>query len=228
MNSIEINETAVQYLTFMLENENFALEITKVREVLDYTTITRVPRMPDFLRGVINLRGNVVPVIDLRLKLDMSSIEKTVDTCIVIVEIMIDGELTQVGALADSVKEVINLDPASIAPAPRIGTKLKNEFIKGMGQQEGRFLIILDIDRVLSEEELEVVKNSGEMEILKPKDIEENLTKDIEKIKPVIDLDAPDSDFMGSDFTDRDIMASDFNNNDEVVLNEKKNQGSNN
>ena len=205
MNATEINETTVQYLTFILENENFALEINKVREVLDYTTITRVPRMPDFLRGVINLRGNVVPVIDLRLKLDMSAIEKTVDTCIVIVEIMIDGELTQVGALADSVKEVINLDPASIAPAPRIGTKLKNEFIKGMGQQEeGRFLIILDIDRVLSEEELEVVKSSKEMDIVQQEKIEqdvlENMPENIEPAKPIIDLDAPDNDIIDSDF----------------------------
>lgn len=212
MNSTEINETA-QYLTFILEKEDFALEITKVREVLDYTTITRVPRMPDFLRGVINLRGNVVPVIDLRLKLDMNAIEKTVDTCIVIVEIMIDGELTQVGALADSVKEVIIIDKASISPPPRIGTKLRNEFIKGMGQQDGKFLIILDIDRVLSEEELEVVKSSGEMGIIKQDIIEEDVPEEVEIKKPVIDLDAPDSDFI---------------NNDEVEINEKKNQGSNN
>ncbi|QTA81601.1 Chemotaxis protein [Desulfonema limicola] len=208
MNINETNETSVQYLTFMLENENFALEINKVREVLDYTTITRVPRMPDFLRGVINLRGNVVPVIDLRLKLDMSAIKKTVDTCIVIVEIMIDGQITQVGALADSVKEVINLDPASISPAPRIGTKLKNEFIKGMGQQDGRFLIILDIDRVLSEEELDLVKSSGDMEILKQKKGMENISEHIKPVKPVIDLDAPDNDFIGRDFTSLDEVVA--------------------
>ena len=100
-----------QYLTFTLGEEDFALEIARVREVLDYTDITKVPRMPEFLRGVINLRGNVVPVVDLRLKLGMSAIERSVDTCIVIVDIMIDGEMIQMGALADSVKEVINLDP---------------------------------------------------------------------------------------------------------------------
>jgi purine-binding chemotaxis protein CheW len=146
-----------QYLTFTLGDEDFALEIGKVREVLDYTTITKVPRMPEFLRGVINLRGNVVPVIDLRLKLGMHAIERTVDTCIVIAEIMMDGEMTQVGALADSVKEVIALDPGQIAPPPKIGTKLDNAFIKGMGQQDEKFLMILDIDRILSSDELAAV-----------------------------------------------------------------------
>ncbi len=164
MNSGETTETT-QYLTFTLGEEDFALEIAKVREVLDYTTITRVPRMPAFLRGVINLRGNVVPVIDLRLKLGMSAIRKSVDTCIVIVEITIDGELTQVGALADSVKEVMDLDPSRIAPPPRLGTRLKSEFIKGMGKQEESFLIILDIDRVLSSDELSLIgSTSGETE----------------------------------------------------------------
>ncbi len=156
MNPGETTE-ATQYLTFTLGEEDFALEIARVREVLDYTTITRVPRMPAFLLGVINLRGNVVPVIDLRLKLGMSAIRRTVDTCIVIVEIEIDGELTRVGALADSVKEVMDLDPSRIAPPPRLGTRLKSEYIKGMGKQEEGFLIILDIDRVLSDEELSLI-----------------------------------------------------------------------
>ncbi len=160
MNSGESTE-ATQYLTFTLGEEDYALEIARIREVLDFTTITRVPRMPSFLRGVINLRGNVAPVIDLRLKLGMSAIRKTVDTCIIIVEIEIDGELTQVGALADSVKEVIDLDPNRIAPPPRLGTRLKSEFIKGMGKQEESFLIILDIDRVLSHEELSLIGSTA-------------------------------------------------------------------
>ena len=161
MNSSEI--TAVtQYLTFTLGEEDFALEIAKVREVLDYTTITKVPRMPEFLRGVINLRGNVVPVIDLRLKLDMSATKKTVDTCIVIVEIDMDGEFMQVGALSDSVQEVIDLHPDQISPPPKIGIKLNTEFIRGMGKQdEEKFLIILDIDRVLSSNELALMQTTG-------------------------------------------------------------------
>lgn len=158
----ETNAETNQYLTFTLDDEDFALDIGKVREVLDYTTITKVPRMPAFLRGVINLRGNVVPVIDLRYKLGMGTIKQSVDTCIVIVEIMIDHELTHMGALADSVKEVINLDPGQISPPPKLGIKINNEFIKGMGKEGEKFLIILDIDKVLTADELDVVQRTGE------------------------------------------------------------------
>jgi purine-binding chemotaxis protein CheW len=151
-----------QYLTFTLDEEVFALNIGKVREVLDYLTITKVPRMPEFVRGVINLRGNVVPVIDLRYKLGMGTVEQSVDTCIVIVEIMLDGEMTHMGALADSVKEVIALEPGQISPPPKLGVKIDNEFIRGMGKQDDKFLMILDIDRVLTASELDVVqKTSG-------------------------------------------------------------------
>ena len=107
-----------QFLTFRLGEEVYALEITRVREVLDYTAITRVPRTPEFMKGVINLRGGVVPVIDLRLKFGMSQTVKTVNTCIIIVEITIDEERTLLGALADSVQEVITLDDAQIEPPP--------------------------------------------------------------------------------------------------------------
>jgi purine-binding chemotaxis protein CheW len=165
----EMKETT-QYLTFTLADEDFALEINRVREVLDYTTITKVPRMPEFLKGVINLRGNVVPVVDLRLKLGMSAIQRTVDTCIVIVDIMIDGEMIQMGALADSVKEVINLDPEQISPPPRLGTKLENRFIKGMGTQDEKFLIILDIDTVLSTEELNMMRTPDDDSQLMPQE----------------------------------------------------------
>jgi len=164
MSSQEFTEAA-QYLTFTLDEEQFALQISKVREVLDYTTITRVPRMPVFMRGVINLRGNVVPVIDLRLKLGLPPIEKSADTCIVIVEIVIDGELLQMGALADSVQEVISLDPEKISPPPKIGTRVNTQFIRGMGKQDNdKFLIILDIDRVLTYNELDAVHESKQVQ----------------------------------------------------------------
>lgn len=159
-NTAIINDSN-QYLTFTLGEEDYALEINKVSEVLDYMKITRVPRMPPFLRGVINLRGNVVPVIDLRLKLGMRAIQRTVDTCIVIVEVDMDGETVHMGALADSVKEVVALDPGQISPPPRFGMRLNTEFIQGMGRQEEDFLIILDIDRVLSSEELAAVCEAG-------------------------------------------------------------------
>ena len=149
----------MQYLTFRLGDEVFALDITKVREVLDFTTVTRVPRTPEFMRGVINLRGRVVPVVDLRLKFGMSRTENTVNTCIIIVEVMVDGDTTVLGALADSVQEVIDLGPENIEPAPRIGTKLRTEFITGMGKQNDRFVIILDIDRVFSADDIALVND---------------------------------------------------------------------
>jgi purine-binding chemotaxis protein CheW len=152
-----------QYLTFTLDKEHFAVEIPKVREVLDYTTVTRVPRTPEFMRGVINLRGNVVPVLDLRLGLGMEAIEKTVDTCIVIVEVSVDSELLHLGMLADSVQEVVEIDSSQIEPAPRLGTRLRTEFILGMGKRDDGFVIILDIDKVLSTEDLALIQeNAGQ------------------------------------------------------------------
>jgi purine-binding chemotaxis protein CheW len=156
-----ITETR-QYLTFKLAEEVFALDISKVREVLDFTTITKVPRTPDFMRGVINLRGGVVPVVDMRLKLGMSRTEQTVDTCIIIVEVTLDDEVTVLGALADSVQEVFELEPEQIEPPPRIGTRLKTEFIKGMGKRDDHFIIILDIDKVFSSEELAIAGDTAE------------------------------------------------------------------
>jgi purine-binding chemotaxis protein CheW len=142
-----------QYLTFKLADEVFALDISKVREVLDFTTVTKVPRTPEFMRGVINLRGSVAPVADLRLKFGMSKTEKTMNTCIIIVEVTVDNEATILGALADSVQEVMDLEPDHIEPAPKIGTRLKTEFIRGMGKHNERFIIILDIDKVFSLDE---------------------------------------------------------------------------
>jgi len=156
MATASITETT-QFLTFKLGDEVFALDITKVREVLDFTTVTKVPRTPEFMRGVINLRGSVVPVVDLRLKFGMTKTESTVNTCIIITEVTVDNDTTILGALADSVQEVLDLDAASIAPPPRIGTKLKTEFIKGMGKQNDRFIIILDVDKVFSSDELAMV-----------------------------------------------------------------------
>ncbi len=147
-----------QYLTFKLAEEIFALDISQVREVLDFTTITKVPQTPEFMRGVINLRGNVVPVVDMRLKFEMPGTEKTVNTCIIIVEVDIDGDKTVLGALADSVQEVIDLEPEQIEPAPKIGTKLRTDFIKGMGKRDDYFIIILDIDKVFSADEIALVR----------------------------------------------------------------------
>jgi purine-binding chemotaxis protein CheW len=158
MSVSEITETR-QYLTFKLGDEIFGTDVAKVREVLDFTAVTKIPRTPEFMSGVINLRGSVVPVVDLRLCFHMSKTERTKNTCIVVVEVMLEGEATVIGALTDSVVEVIDLEPGQIQPAPRIGTQIKTEFIKGMGRVDSHFIMILDIDRVFSAEELSVVRN---------------------------------------------------------------------
>jgi len=143
-----------QYLTFKLDQELFAVDIGKVREVLEFTTMTKVPRTPDFMRGVINLRGNVVPVVDMRLKLGLSVTEKTVDTCVVISEVSVDGETTVLGALVDSVQEVIDLDASHVAPPPHLGSRIDAAVIRGMGKRDDQFIMILDLDRVFTSEDL--------------------------------------------------------------------------
>ncbi len=156
-----VTET-IQYLTFTLAEELFALDIGKVREVLDYTAVTRVPGTPEFMRGVINLRGSVVPVVDMRLKFGMPATEKGVNTCIIIVEVAVDGETTMLGAMADSVQEVLELGSDRIEPPPRIGTRLNIEFIRGMGKRDEEFIIILDIDKVFSLSELTIARGMEE------------------------------------------------------------------
>jgi|SRR5579862_7436031 len=146
-----------QYLTFKLGDEVYALDVAKVREVLDFTVLTKIPRTPEFMRGVINLRGNVVPVVDLRLTFGLTRTEKTVNTCIIVVEVDLEGEATVIGALADSVEEVIDLEPEQIEAAPRIGTGIKTDFIRGMGKRESNFIMILDIDKVFTAEDLAMV-----------------------------------------------------------------------
>lgn len=148
-----ITET-VQYLTFKLDEETFALDVAKVREILEESSITKVPQTPAFMRGVINLRGSVVPVIDLRLKFGMSATERTVNTCIIVAEVQMEDEVVVLGALADSVQEVIEMEPQQIEAAPHIGSRLNTDFIKGMGKHDNRFIMILDIDRVFSGAEL--------------------------------------------------------------------------
>lgn len=143
-----------QYLTFSLADEIFAVDVAKVREILEFNTITKVPQTPDFMRGVINLRGSVVPVMDMRLKFGMAETERTVNTCIIVVEITAGDDTLVLGMLADSVQEVFEMEPESIEPAPRIGMKLDTSFIMGMGKHGNQFIIILDIDRVFDNDDL--------------------------------------------------------------------------
>ena len=160
-----ITETT-QYLTFRLEDELFALDLGKVREVLDFTSITKVPQTPDYMRGVINLRGSVVPVVDLRLKFGMEMAQKTVNTCVIIVEVELLGEKVVMGAMADAVQEVLDLEPDQIEPPPRIGTKMNTDFIRGMGKHNDQFIIILDIDKIFSVDDLTVLTEAAENKVV--------------------------------------------------------------
>ena len=159
--SIAETQEATQHLTFKLDEEVFAIDISKIREVLEYTNITKVPQTPEFMKGVINLRGHVVPVVDLRLKFGMTEAEKTVNTCIIIVEVSVDEETAVLGALADSVEEVHDFEHDQIEPAPKIGTRLRTDFIRGMGKRDEQFIMILDIDKVFSTDELAIVQDAG-------------------------------------------------------------------
>ncbi len=149
-----------QYITFRLDSEMFAIDVSQVREILDVTAITKIPRAPDFMRGVINVRGSVVPVVDLRLKFGMEKIEQTPDTRIVVMEIDLYGELTTIGTLADAVNNVMDIEPAGIEQAPKVGGKWNNDFIKGIGKHDDDFILILNVDRIFSVEELAVVHDT--------------------------------------------------------------------
>lgn len=154
---VESFADGLQILTFVLDGDWFGVEIECIQEVLEYRDVTPVPRTPNFMLGVINLRGKVIPVVDLRRQFDMEVIEPTIDTCIVILYVDIDGESTPLGVLADKVQEVLELRPDDIAPPPRLGNRIRSDFIAGMARQNDHFIIILYLARVFSMDELQKV-----------------------------------------------------------------------
>lgn len=151
-----IAPTNKQYLTFTVGGEVYALEVSSTREVVDFTNITPIPKTPEWIRGVLNLRGNVIPVLDLKLRLGMGTTERTKDACILILELELDGESMVMGVLADSVQEVLEIEPAQIEPPPRFGAKVSTAYIRGMGRRAEGLFLILDIDRVFSTREVEM------------------------------------------------------------------------
>ena len=158
------NSLATQYLTFVLDNEAFAVDVARVREILEYTSVTRVPKTQKYMRGVINLRGSVVPVVDMRMLFGLSEADTTVNTCIIVMETAVDGSALVFGALADSVREVMELDPSQIEPAPKIGSSIKTEFINGMGKYNSEFIMILNIDKMLPAEAPHLIEEMAETE----------------------------------------------------------------
>lgn len=156
-----IAETA-QYITFKLGDELFAINVAQVREVLELSQITRVPTAPDYMRGVVNVRGKAIPVVDLRLKFGLPTVADTVNSRIVVMELDLDGEATVVGGIADSVHEVIELEPSQINPPPRIAMRWRSELIQGMGRRGDQFIILLDINAVFSTNELALLQNPAD------------------------------------------------------------------
>ncbi len=154
------DENAGQYLTFMLDGEVFATDIRMIREVLEHTQVTKVPRSHESMQGVINLRGKAIPVVDMRLQFGMASAEVTVDTCIIIIEVIIKEKTTTLGALVDSVMEVIDLKSDQMEAAPDFGSRVDNDFIQAIGKFGDRFVIVLDMNKTFSSEQLGNIQES--------------------------------------------------------------------
>lgn len=163
MNATSVPEPdALQVLTFVLDQDRFATSIHLIQEVLEYRKVTKVPRTPDFMLGVINPRGQVVPVVDLRHHFDMATPEPTVDTCIIIVEVEVDGEATALGIVADRVLEVVEFGADAVRPPPRIGNRIDSRYIHGMATQDEHFVILLNLAKVFATDELLAVLESVE------------------------------------------------------------------
>ncbi len=148
--------TSTQYLSFFLGEDAYAIGILRVREILEHQPATRVPLTPPSIRGVINLRGKVIPIVDLAMKFGLPPTQVTKWTCIIVVETSVGSETTVMGVLADSVSEVIDLAPGEIEAPPAFGTRVKVDYLRGMGRTGQKFVLLLDIDRVLSAEETAV------------------------------------------------------------------------
>jgi len=155
-----MTEREGKYLTFTLAEEEYGIGILKIKEIIGMMPITTVPQTPEFVKGVINLRGKVIPVIDLRLRFGIAEIDYTERTCIIVVEIAGQAGTVQIGIVVDSVSEVLNVKGDDIADTPTFGTKLDTEYILGMAKMEGGVKILLDIDRVLSANEVGMLEQS--------------------------------------------------------------------
>ncbi len=155
-----ITETR-QYMTFKLGDELFAIDVAQVREVLEVSQITKVPTAPAYMRGLVNVRGQATPVVDLRLRFGLPKGEDTVHTRIIVMELQLDGETAVLGGVADSVHEVIEIEPAGIHPPPRIAMRWKAEFIQGIGRRGEEFIIILDANAVFSSDELALAREAA-------------------------------------------------------------------
>ncbi|EKJ85160.1 purine-binding chemotaxis protein CheW [Leptospira meyeri] len=151
----------LQYLTFLISEELFGLGILYIKEIIEFESVTHVPMMPEYIPGVINLRGNVVPVIDLNMRFYRRKTETNRKTCIIITEIKLENEIIDVGLLVDAVNEVVDITPESIEEPPSFGSKIRLDFIQGLGKLENKFVIILKVNQILELSELQSIQESS-------------------------------------------------------------------
>ncbi|HYC87443.1 MAG TPA: chemotaxis protein CheW [Chryseosolibacter sp.] len=157
-----VTPTTESYLTFDLGDEIFATNVNNVLEILEIPKITKVPRCPPFMRGVINLRGSVLPVIDARSKFGLGETNDTVNSCIMVLEISMQEQDIKIGAVVDAVQEVIKITPADILAAPSIGSKYRGEFIQGMVKCDEQFIMLLDLDKIFSADDTSILQQVAE------------------------------------------------------------------
>ena len=162
MDTISENIEQNQYLTFHIAEEEYAIRILRVKEIIQFNTVTRVPAVPSYIRGVINLRGNVVSVIDLASKFGLQETQITKRTCIVIVEVEQEGSPTDMGVMADAVSQVVGMSDDDLKPAPSFGSQINVDYLEGMGKMDKKFALILNIDKVLTSEEFQTVTSVKE------------------------------------------------------------------
>jgi purine-binding chemotaxis protein CheW len=156
-----MEKSLTSYLTFKLGDELFAANVKKVIEILEIPKITKVPRSPDFMRGVVNLRGNVLSVIDSRVKFGLPPTDDTISTCIIVLNIQLEGQEIILGLIVDAVKEVVEIDKTSIQSVPEIGSKYRSEFIEGMVKSDEQFIMLLNIDLLFSSDEANILQDAN-------------------------------------------------------------------
>lgn len=167
---METKETINQFLTFAMGKELYAIRVCHVREVLTVPKVTRIPRMPEYMKGVVNIRGSVVPILDLKQKFGMGDTQMTSDTAIIVVEIQFggdgdDGEILHLGIFADSVKKVVAIQASEIEAPPKIGSRIDTSFIEGMGHADDDFIVILNIAEILTAEDFKAFESAQVSEV---------------------------------------------------------------
>ncbi len=168
---IDANMDIKSYLTFKLDEEVFACHVNKLLHILEIPRITEIPGSPNYMKGIIDLRGKVLPVIDTKVKMGMSPVEFTKDTCIVVMDISLDNDSLLVGVLVDSVSEVLEFNEDNILPAPNLGSKYHSDFITGIVKRDEKFILIIDIDTVFSLDEIDFLKSASDDEDLETEEV---------------------------------------------------------